>query len=75
VEEVTGCWIKLHKEELHKFTLHKILLGWSNQGRWGGRPCSAHVTLKMHAIFWFGSLKERDHLEDLGLDGTIQKRS
>ena len=25
----------------------------------------------MHTRFWFGNLIERDHLEDLGLDGKI----
>jgi hypothetical protein len=26
---------------------------------------------EMHNIFWFGNLKERDHLEDLGVDVRI----
>jgi hypothetical protein len=25
----------------------------------------------MHTIFWLGSLKARDHTEDLGVDGKI----
>jgi hypothetical protein len=25
----------------------------------------------MHRIFWLGDLKERSHLEDLGIDGKI----
>ena len=25
----------------------------------------------MHAGFWWGNLKERDYLEDLGLDGRV----
>jgi hypothetical protein len=25
----------------------------------------------MHIIFWFENLKGRDHLEDLGINGTI----
>jgi len=26
---------------------------------------------ELHTGFWWGTLKERDHLEDLGLDGSI----
>jgi hypothetical protein len=25
----------------------------------------------MHAIFWFGNLKGKNHSEDLGIDGRI----
>jgi len=25
----------------------------------------------MHTVFWLENLKERDHLEDLGIDGII----
>jgi hypothetical protein len=26
---------------------------------------------EMHAVFWWGNLKARDHSEDLGMDGRI----
>jgi hypothetical protein len=36
--------------------------------RWAG-----HVTheRELHAGFWLGDLKERDHLKDLGVNGRI----
>jgi hypothetical protein len=35
--EEDGSWRKLHNEEFHSLYLHRILLGWLNQGGWGGR--------------------------------------
>jgi hypothetical protein len=34
-KEVTGCWRKLHIEELHNLICfnHHLLLAWSNKGR------------------------------------------
>jgi len=29
---------------------------------------------EMHAGFWWGNLRERDHLEDPGIDGRIMLR-
>jgi len=46
---------------------HKILLGRADQqGMW-------HLwgTGEVHAGFWWGGLRERVHLEDLGVGGRI----
>jgi hypothetical protein len=32
---------------------------------------SAWETGNLHTEIWWGSLRERDHLEDLGVDGRI----
>ena len=37
-----------------------------------GRACAIYVRRReMHAEFYWGNLKETDHLEDLGIDETI----
>jgi len=37
--------------------------GWGMRHTWEGR--------EMYAEVWWGNLKERDHLEDLGIDRRI----
>ena len=36
-----------------------------------GGACGMCGGEEEHTGFWWGSLKERDHLEDLGVDGII----
>jgi len=37
------------------------------------RSCTRHILgrTEMHAGFWWGNMKERDHIEDLGTDKKI----
>jgi len=56
------------------FTSHHILFGLltSNQGEqdeWG--MCHVWGRRNMHTGFWLVNLKERDNVEDLGMDGTV----
>jgi hypothetical protein len=37
---------------------------------WAGRVCQLGKG-EVHAGFWLGNLRERDHLEDVGVDKRI----
>jgi hypothetical protein len=62
----------LHSGELHNLYHQQILSGRTNQGEWGwqgmwhawerGETCTG---------FWWESPKEKDHLEDQGVDGRM----
>jgi hypothetical protein len=55
--------------------LHSILLGWLNQGGWGGRDMwHAWGRGKVLTGFWLGVPKVRDHWEDLGVGRKITLR-
>ena len=52
--------------------VHVIMYGWSNQNQSYGRgKWRVWETEDVHTRFWWGDLRERDHLEDLGADGRI----
>jgi hypothetical protein len=36
-----------------------------------GRACSRYGAGEVHAGFWWRELRERDHMEDVGVDGRI----
>ena len=71
-EEVTGEWRKLHNEELNDLYYSPSIFRVIKSGRikWvrhvarmgGGEACTG---------FWWGNLKERDHLRDPDVDGRI----
>ena len=36
-----------------------------------GGSCGRYEEGEMYAVFWWGNLKEREHLEELGVNGRI----
>jgi hypothetical protein len=69
-DEVTGEWRKLHNEnhgDLYS-SPNIVQVIKSRRMRWAG-----HVACigggEVHTRFWWGNLRERDHLEDPGIDG------
>jgi hypothetical protein len=71
-DEITGEWRKLHKEELNDLysSPNVVRVMTSRRMRWEG-----HVARmgrgEENTGFWWGNLRERDRLEDPGLDGKI----
>jgi len=69
-DEVTGEWRKLHNEGLNDLysSPNNIQVITSRRMRWAG-----HVArmAERHTGFWWRNLRERDYLEDPGIDGRI----
>jgi len=71
-DELTGEWRKLHNTELNdlypSFNIIRVII--SRRMRWPGMK---HVWGRgeMYTGFWCGNPRERDHLEDPGIDGRI----
>jgi hypothetical protein len=64
-------WRTQHNEELNQYSSPNII--WMIKSRrmsWAG-----HVVLcgrvEVHIGFWWGNLREKDHLEDSGVDGRM----
>ena len=75
-DEVIGEWRRLHNEELYdlysssnitRVIKSRIIIWAGNVARMG--------RVEMSTGFWWGDLMDRDHLENLGVDGSkILKR-
>ena len=71
-DKVTGKWRKLHREELNDLysSPNIVRVIKSRRIRWARHV--AHMGgREMYAGFWLGNLRERNHLEDPGVDGRI----
>jgi hypothetical protein len=70
--EFRGEWMKLHNEELHSVYSYPNIIRQikSRRMRWVGHV--AHMEKRGKCTrFWWEGLKERDQLEDRGLDGRM----
>ena len=71
-DKITGEWRKLHNEELNDLysspSIVWVIRLWKNEI---GGACSTHGQAEVYTGFLWGNLKERDHLEGLGIDVRI----
>jgi hypothetical protein len=70
-EEVARCWRRLHKGELKNFCASQNIIKVTKLWRisWAGHV--ARMGGMINRVLWLENLKERDHSEDLGIDGNI----
>jgi hypothetical protein len=72
MEAVTRDWTSLHNEELFDlYSSQNIIQVIKPQGEEMGRVWGRRYLYR----FQFGNLKQRDHLEDLGINGRKPSRS
>jgi hypothetical protein len=65
-DEVTGEWRKLHNEELNEmYCSPNIVWVMKSRMRWAGHVARGEA----YTGFWWGNLRESDHLGDPGVDG------
>jgi hypothetical protein len=71
-DEVTGEWRKLHNEELHILYSSPNIIRHikSIRMRWTGYVACMGKERNVYRVLW-ESQKERDHLEDQGIDGRM----
>jgi hypothetical protein len=71
-DEVTGEWRKLQNEELNDLysSLNTLQVITSRRMRWVGHVASKERG-ELYTGFWRGDLREREHLQEPGIDGRI----
>jgi hypothetical protein len=70
-EETTGDWRRLHNKELHGlYSLPNIRVMELDRTCWKWHLLHMREK-KMRMWFWWGEIKNRDHVEDTDVDGRI----
>jgi hypothetical protein len=71
-DEATGEWRRLHYEELNDLysSTNIIRVIKSRRMRWEGHVARMGKR-EVHAVLWWGDLREGDHLGNPGVDGRI----
>jgi hypothetical protein len=70
--EIRREWRKLHNEELNdRYFSPNIFRVMKTETNKMVGPCSMYGGAEVCTGFWRGNLRERDHLEDQGMDGRI----
>ena len=69
---LVGCYFRVHNEELDDLysLLSIVMVIKSRRVRWAGYVARVGRG-EAYAGFWWGNLRERDHLGDPGVDGRI----
>jgi hypothetical protein len=67
--EVTRKWRKLHNEELNDLYCIVLVMK-SKKIRWAGQVARVGER-EAYTGFWWGNLRERDCLEEPGVDGKV----
>ena len=69
-KKVRGDWRKFRNDDSHDLYSSPNIILVLNQGGWGGRGSVTRMgRRKMPSRFWWGNLKERAQLENIGVDG------
>jgi hypothetical protein len=74
--EETGEWRRLHNKELYALysSPNNIRMIKSRRLRWAERVARMRG-LEVHSRFWWGNVREGDHLEDRNTDGISLEKS